>query len=139
MTQTLVLALPNFLKLFIVETDASSLAIDAVLTQNGYSIAYFNKKLGKKLSLASTYIRELYVVTQAVAKWQHYLLGCWFSIKTDHQGLKELMTWVVLTPEQQYYLSKLIGYDFDISFRSGKHNQVVEALSRQEDISISLN
>ena len=130
MTQTPVLALPDFSKPFIVETDASNTGVGAVLTQDGHPIAYFSKKLNKKLALASAYIRELYAMTQAVAKWRHYLLGRKFSIRTDHQGLKELMTQVVLTPEQQYYLSKLMGYDFEILYRPGKLNQAADALSR---------
>ena len=76
MTQTPVLALPDFSKPFVVETDASNKGVGAVLTQNGHPIDSFSKKLGKELSLASAYIRELYAVTQAIAKWQHYLLGC---------------------------------------------------------------
>ena len=101
-----------------------------MLTQNGHPFAYFSKKLGAKLAMASAYVKELYAVTQAVTKWRHYLLRRRFSIKTDHQGLRELMNQVVLTPEQQYYLLKLIGYDFEIIFRPGKHNQVADALSR---------
>lgn len=45
MANTLVLALPNFSKVFIVETDASSITIGANLSQQGYLITYFSKKL----------------------------------------------------------------------------------------------
>lgn len=53
-----------------------------------------------------------------------------FVILTDHKSLKELMSQVVQTPEQQVYLSKLLGYDYSIQYKSGKHNWVADALSR---------
>ena len=61
-------------------------------------------------------------------------LGLPIPNKTDHPRPKELMLQVVLTPKQQYYLSKLLGYDFEIIYRPGKHNQVADALSRQEEM-----
>ncbi|KAF7807802.1 Retrovirus-related Pol polyprotein from transposon 297 family [Senna tora] len=100
MTQAPVLTLPNFQKTFVVETDASNTGVGAVLSQEGHPVAYFSKKLSKKLSLSSAYVRELYAITQAVMKWRHYLLGRKFVVKTDHQSLKELMRQVVQTPEQ---------------------------------------
>jgi len=44
------------------------------------------------------------------------------------------MTQVVLTPEQQFYMAKLLGFDYEIVFRPGKLNQVADALSRQEEL-----
>ena len=40
------------------------------------------------------------------------------------------MSQVIQTPEQQYYLTKLLGYEFDIEYRSGHSNAVADALSR---------
>ncbi|KAF7807803.1 Ty3/gypsy retrotransposon protein [Senna tora] len=133
MTQAPVLTLPNFQKTFVVETDASNTGVGAVLSQEGHPVAYFSKKLSKKLSLSSAYVRELYAITQAVMKWRHYLLGRKFVVKTDHQSLKELMRQVVQTPEQQFYLTKLMGFDFDVEYRSGRTNLAADALSRQGD------
>lgn len=48
----------------------------------------------------SAYIRELYVLTEFEAKFQHYLLGHKFVIKTNQQALKHLNTQVIQTPEQ---------------------------------------
>ncbi|KAF7844337.1 Retrovirus-related Pol polyprotein [Senna tora] len=98
------------------------------------SIRPYSKKLSKKLSKASAYVRELYAITQAVMKWRHDLLGRRFTIKTDHKSLKELMHQVVQTPEQQFYLSKLLGFDFEIVYRTGRTNLLADGLSRQEDI-----
>lgn len=62
--------------------------------------------------------------------WSQYLLGHQFTILTDHRSLKELMSQVVQTPEQQLYLARLLGYDYRIQYRSGKANTAADALSR---------
>ena len=46
MTNTPVLALPNFSEPFVIETNASGTAIGAVLMQNKHPLAYFSKGLG---------------------------------------------------------------------------------------------
>ena len=123
------LALPDFTQQFTVESNASTYGIRAILSQEGHPLAYFSKKLSSRMSKASTYVRELYAITQVVARWRHYLLGNKFVIKTYHKSLKELMAQVIQTLEQQYYLTKLLGYEFDIVYKVGKHKAVVDALS----------
>ena len=63
-----VLHLPDFDKDFVVETDASNIGIGAVLMQDNHPLSYFSKKLGHRLQHASTYIKELYAITEAVCK-----------------------------------------------------------------------
>jgi len=70
------------------------------------------------------------VMTTAIRKWRHYLLGHPFTILTDHRSLKDLMSQVIQTPEQQYYLTKLLGYDYQIAYKPGTSNVVANALSR---------
>lgn len=78
----------------------------------------------------STHVRELYAITSAVRKWRHYLLGQHFIILTDHKSLKDLMSQVIQTHEQQQYLSKLLGYDYSIHYRLSSKNVLADALSR---------
>lgn len=92
MLSPLVLSYPDFSITFAVETDASQSGIGAVLMQNDHPIAYFSCKLTGKRRKASTYARELFAITRAIAKWRHYLLGRHFIIKTDHRTLKNLLT-----------------------------------------------
>jgi len=127
---TPILSLPDFSVPFVVQTDASGLAMGVVLLQGDHPIAYFSKLFCPRLSKASTYIRELHAITSAVKRWRQYLLGHYFVIQTDHRSLKELLTQVIQTPEQQFYLSKLLGYHYDIQYKSGKSNVVADALSR---------
>ncbi|CAJ2630725.1 unnamed protein product [Trifolium pratense] len=105
-------------------------AMGAVLLQGDHPIAYFSKLFCPRMTRASTYLRELHAITGAVKRWRQYLLGQFFIIQTDHRSLKELLTQVIQTPEQQFYLSKLLGYHYDIQYKPGKSNTVADALSR---------
>lgn len=126
-----VLALPNFAEPFIVEIDTSGTTMGAVLMQQGHPLAFFSKMFGPCLLHASAYIRELHAIVTAVQKWRQYLLGRPFTITVDHKSLRELMTQVIQTPEQHYYLSKLLGFDYTIQYKPGASNTVADALSRQ--------
>lgn len=74
-----VLALPDFSKVFTVETDASDKGIRAVLQQDGHPIAYLSKALGPKNQVLSTYEKESLAILMAIEHWRSYqnLLGKW--------------------------------------------------------------
>ena len=107
----------------------------AVLTQQNHPIAFFSKPFCNKLLHSSTYVWELAASTTTIKKWHHYLQGHHFIILTDHRSLKELMSQVIQTPEQQIYLARLLGFDYSIQYRSGKTNSVADALSRVHETS----
>jgi hypothetical protein len=114
MTSTPVLVLPDFTKTFILETDASSVAIGAVLSQDGHPLAFFSKKMCNRMQASSVYVREMFAITEAVKKWRQYLIGRHFQIFTDQKSLRNLLVQTIQTPEQQKWASKLQGFDFDI-------------------------
>lgn len=125
-----VLALPDFSSTFEVTIDASTVAIGAVLSQQDHRIAFFSKKMFPHMRSSSTYIQELYDITEAVKKWRQYLLGQTFKIYTDHKSIKNIMNQTIQTTEQQKWLTKLMGYCYEIHYKPGKQNMVVDALSR---------
>lgn len=91
MTQTPILALPDFDKPFVIETDASGVGLGAVLLQDKHPIAYFSKAFGSKHLLLATYEKELMAIVAAIQRWKGYLMNKPFIIKTDHQALKYML------------------------------------------------
>ncbi|KAL0455650.1 UNVERIFIED_CONTAM: Retrovirus-related Pol polyprotein from transposon.6 [Sesamum latifolium] len=111
MTNAPVLALPNFFKPFVVETDACGKGIEAVLMQEGRPIAYLSKALVAKNMGLSTYEKEFLALLLVVTKWKHYLMGNHFIIRTDQKSLKHIL---------------------DQRYKKGSDNRAADALSRVE-------
>jgi hypothetical protein len=58
-------------------------------------------------------------------------LGKFFQIKKDHQSLKHFMEQCISSLEQQKWVTKLFGYDYEIIYKKCKDNVVADALSRK--------
>lgn len=129
-----VLVLPDFSQPFVIETDASGHGVGAVLMQNNKPIAYMSKILCPKNQALSIYEREFLAVVKAVQKWKTYLQGQKFIIKTDQQALKHLLDQKSINPVQQKWLTKLLGFTFEIQYTKGCDNKVADALSRCEPV-----
>jgi hypothetical protein len=65
-------------------------------------------------------------------------LGFHFHIKTDHRSLKYFLEQRLSSPEQNKWLTKMLGYDYEIIYKKGKDNIVLDALSRQHEEDDSL-
>lgn len=136
MTSIVTLTLLNFEATFDITTDASNVAIDAVLSQNDRPIAFYSKKMCLTMQASSAYVRELFAITEAVKKWRQYLLGRRFWIFNNKKSLKHLLSQVVQTPEHYKWATKLIGFDFEINYKPDKENRVADALNRINDAQI---
>ncbi|KAL4367918.1 hypothetical protein GQ457_05G016100 [Hibiscus cannabinus] len=130
-SQAPVLVLPDFKKVFTVETDASEMGVGAVLSQKGKPLAFFSRGLGVRHQGLSVYEKEMMAVLMAVKKWSPYLIGRHFKIKTDHQSLKFLAENQAITPSQQKWVVKMMGYDYEVQYRKGINNIVADVLSRK--------
>jgi hypothetical protein len=70
-------------------------------------------------------------ILHVVELWHPYLLGQCFQIKTDHQSLKYFLEQRISSQEQQKWLTKIFGYDYEIIYKKGKANVVADALSQK--------
>lgn len=114
---------------FDVTTDASGTAVGDVLSQRYHPLAFFSKKIYPCTQLASAYDREMFAITEAVKKWRQYLLGCHFWIFTDQCNIRSLLSQTIQTPSQQKWLTKLVGFDYEILYTPRRINVVADGLS----------
>jgi hypothetical protein len=114
MCTTPVLTLPDFKKTFVLECDASRKIIGAVLMQEGRPLAFTSKQLSERYLGKSIYEKEMLAIMHVVDLWRPYLLGQHFQINTDNQSLKYFLEQCLSYPEQQKWVTKLFGYDYEI-------------------------
>jgi hypothetical protein len=132
LVQAPVLALPNFQKEFVLETDASAVGVGAVLMQSGHPLAFMSKALGPKNQALSTYDKECLAILLALEKWKTYLQHQPFVIHTDQQSLVHLGDHRFNTTLQQKAFYGLLGLQYKIVYKKGSANKAANALSLAE-------
>ena len=133
-----VLAMPDYTKPFIIQTDASTRGIGAVLCQrlmeNGElverPIAYVSRGLKPAETRYDTTHLEMLAVVYGIQKFRHYVLGTKFLLQTDHRALQGLMKRKDLQGRVARWVTTLQEYEFDIEYRKGTANANADALSR---------
>ena len=129
-----IIALPNFSKPFVLECDATGEGIGAVLKQGQHPIAFEIRNLQPHERIYSIYDKEMLAIMHALIKFQQYLVGNKFVVKTNHNSLRYFLTQKDLNERKQKWVSKIQEFDFDIEYVKGKNNMVSHALSRRPSI-----
>jgi len=112
------LALHDFSKPFVIETDARSIGVGAVLMQQGHLLMFLSKSLSPRLQGLSTYEKEYLAILMPVEQWHRYLQLAEFQILTDHKSLVQLEEQRLHTPWQQKVLTWLLGLQYRIIYRT---------------------
>lgn len=128
------LQFPDFTKPFVLTTDASNVAIGAVLSQgligSDKPIAYASRTLNDAETRYSTIEKELLAIVWATKHFRPYLYGRKFTIYTDHRPLAWLKTIKEPNSKLTRWKLRLEEFDYDIVYKNGKQNTNADALSR---------
>ncbi|KAK3551228.1 hypothetical protein QTP70_013819 [Hemibagrus guttatus] len=131
---------------FMVEVDASSSGIGAVLSQRHgkpgklYPCAFYSRKLTAAEANYDVGNRELLSIKAALEEWQHWLEGARhpFQVLTDHRNLEYLHGAKWLNPHQARWALFFTHFQFSVTYHPGSKNCKVDALSRQFEASSEL-
>lgn len=131
-----VLVLPDWSQPFTLHTDASIMALGAVLTQavdegkRHGPVGYHSKRLSRAQQKASANDREVLAVLYSVDHFEIYLQHRQFTLITDCAALLWLFTSQNLTAKMHRWALKLMAYDMVLKWRRGTEHLVPDALSR---------
>ena len=125
------------------ETDASDVALFAVLQQNGRPVAFWSRTFNLNEKRYASVEKKAAAIVEVVRRRSHYLLPCKFTIITDQNIVAyvfgnsrrnntkndKIMRWRI----------ELSQYCHDIVYRQGKFNVVFDALSRVHCAATTVN
>jgi len=135
LTSSPVLAMPSESGTFILDTDASNLAIGSVLSEkvNGEErvVAYASRNLSKAEVNYCVTRKELLAVVYFTKYFKHYLLGRRFTIRTDHAALQWLRRIPEPVGQQARWIGFLEEFEYDICHRAGSRHANADAMSRR--------
>ncbi len=140
-TQAPILVHPDPERLFIVEVDASTTGVGAILSQQQgnpsrlHPCAFFSRKLSPARGNYDNYDisnRELLAIKLDLEEWRHWLEGAKhpFTVLTDHKNLQYLGEAKRLNPRQARWALFFTRFNFKITYHPGPKNIKADALSR---------
>lgn len=130
-----VLRSPDFTQEFVIQTDASDVAIAGVLTQSQEGrecvISYYSHKLTTPQRNYHPAEKEALAALLSIEAFRGYVEGSHFTLVTDSSALTHILTtsWKVGSRCSRWSLH-LQQHDMTIIHRKGKENVVADALSR---------
>ena len=135
LTSAPVLGYPDFDLPFIVETDASSHAVGAVLAQKQggrvHPLQFASRSLNSAEKNYSACGREAVAVIFALRKFRVFLLSSHrFDLVTDHQALRHAFAKKDIHGRLARWMDFLAEYDYNVVYKAGVENKAADFLSR---------
>lgn len=129
-----ILTYPDYSKHFLVTTDASDVAIGAVLSQGepgkDRPIHFISRTLTETEEGYSATEKELLAIVWALDQFRNYVYGQRIKILTDHQPLTFSISPKNPNPKLKRWKARIDEYDHELVYFPGKSNKVADALSR---------
>lgn len=130
--QPRLLRYPDFVKQFILSTDASKESCGAVLAQtfgeDELPIAHASRAFTKSETNKPVIEKELSAIHWAINHFRPYLYGTKFLVKTDHRAL--IYQYSLKNPSSKLTIIRLDLEEYEIQYIKEKDNVVADALSR---------
>lgn len=119
---------------FKVETDASDVAIGAVLSQDDRPVAFLSRTLTNSEKRYPTIEKEAMAIIEATRKWGHYLHGRLFRLMTDQKAISFIFDPTrrskIKNAKLQLWRLELGSFAYTIEHIPGIDNVAADALSR---------
>ena len=117
----------------VVQVDASSRGLGAVLLQNGKPIAFASKTLSDCQQRYANIEREMLAVVFGCERFHTYLFGKRFLVQSDQKPLEMIHRKNLAAAPQrlQRMLLRLQPYDFELRYKPGKEVVLADTMSRQ--------
>ncbi len=132
--ESVCLCVPCVSDVFVLESDASSMGVGAVLSvvrdEEKLPVAFFSKQLRGAQTRYSAQELEGLGVFEAIHHFAYFLYGRRFTVVTDHKGLVNMMKGRQYNKRIYNWCLKLAEYDFEVIYREGSQNVVADDLSR---------
>lgn len=129
-----VLYSPDFSKPFVVECDASDIAVSATLNQDGRPVAFMSRTLNSHERRYPAVEKEATAIIEAVRKWSHFLSCQTFTILTDQRSVAFMLDNTkrskIKNDKIQSWRLELACFSYQIKYRPGSLNTAADALSR---------
>ena len=145
-TEEPVLRMPDSLKPFVLETDASLFASGAVLRQqdsNGdwHPCGYLSKSFNDAERNYDIWDRKLLAIIRALKEWRHYLQGSphVVTLLSDHRNLEYFRKPQQLNRRQARWSLLLTEYNLRLVHTPGTKMIQSDALSRRPDFSYGID
>lgn len=119
---------------FVVECDASEVAISAVLNQGGRPVAFMSRTLQGSEVHHPPVEKEATAIIEAVRKWSHFLARRHFTLITDQRSVAFMLDnrkrTKVKNNKIQEWRMELASFSYTIQYRPGKDNVAPDTLTR---------
>ena len=127
---------PDYMRPFILQTDASDVGIAAVLSQKSdedgdHPVAFYSRKLCSRERNYAAVERECLAIVDGVRHFEVYLTGVTFTIVTDQSCVRYLHNMKDVGGRLTRWSLRLQPFSYSITHRPGADNGNADGLSRQ--------
>ncbi|XP_041362008.1 uncharacterized protein K02A2.6-like [Gigantopelta aegis] len=132
LTEAPVLAYFDDKKHLVIQCDASSKGLGAVLLQDSKPLAYASRALTDAETRYATIEKEMLAIIFALEKWHQFTYGRPITVFTDHKPLESISKKPIdRAPKRlQGMLLRALAYGIEVKYLEGKQMYIADTLSR---------